>query len=101
MFVALASVDAQAADYELICENPGREYLVTYDVGDSGVVINPDSDAIRQPILAIIDNDSLRVLVLDLGQAGMASLLHLRPYLKNEIFAEGELLQTDACYNAS
>jgi hypothetical protein len=88
---------AVAADFELICQNPGREYFITYDAGAKVAVINPDSTATRQTVIAVIENDGERLVVLDLGEPGMASVLHLRPYMKNDIYADGELVQTDAC----
>lgn len=93
----LLTLPAKAADYNLICQNPGREYNITFSDGDKAAVINPDSSDTHQPVLAVINNDAERMIVLDLGTPGMASVLHLRPYLKNDIYAEGELVQTDAC----
>lgn len=90
----------QAADYELVCQDPGREYYLTYSVGDTAVLIDPDSSAIHQAVLAFINSDAIRVLVLDVGQPRMVSVLHLRPYLKNDIFSDGQLVQTDACREA-
>lgn len=96
--LALCSGRAEAAEWSLICQNPGREYNITYSPGDAAAIVDPDSSATRLPVLATINGDAMRLIVLQLGQPGMASLLHLRPYLKNEIFADGELIQTDGCH---
>lgn len=97
---ALSTGESIAAGYSLICQNPGREYNLIYNQGDNSAIIDPDSDNIRQPVLAVINSDSARLVILGLSQPGMVSVLHLRPYLKNDIYADGQLIQTDSCREA-
>lgn len=66
----------------MVCKNPGREYYLIYEQGDMAVVINPDSDNAKWKVLATLFDDKQHVVVVDLGQPGMAGLVHLRPYRK-------------------
>jgi len=81
----------------MVCKNPGREYLLVYEQGDKAAVMNPDSDNAKWMVLATLFDDRKHVVVVDLGQPGMAGLVHLRPYRKVEIFSNGKLVQTDGC----
>ncbi len=93
MALVIAATPAAAADYSLVCKNPGRAYNMTYSDGAKVAIVNPDSEAIREKVIAV----SGKIIVLDVGQAGMASVLHLDKPRKVETFADGELVQTDAC----
>lgn len=90
--LALIATDAHA-DLSLVCHNPGQSYNLTYTDGAKAVVINPDSAKVSQPVLATIGD----VMILELSWPGMVSALHLTEPVRNEIFADGELIQTDSC----
>jgi hypothetical protein len=91
--LVLAAAPAIAADHSLVCKNPGHAYNITYSDGAKVAIVNPDSEAIHEKVIAASSN----MVVLDIGKDGMASILHLDAPRKNEIFADGELVQTDAC----
>lgn len=94
----LTAIPTTAYDFSLVCKNPRREYQVVYDAGSSAVVSNPQSEAFEQPVLATIMDDRQHLIVLNIGQPNMVSVLHLRPYEKVDIYSSGELVQTDACH---
>ena len=98
----LVAVSARAglAETRLICENPRREYLVIYRPGASELVLNPDSDGTRYPILVDDNTDAQHVVTASTPGDGPTARLHLRPYLKMEFWTGGQLLQTDGCYSA-
>lgn len=89
---------AVAADYSLICANPGGEYNIVYSVGDKFAVINPDSSSTQLAVLALLNDDKMRLVILGRARPNSVSVLHLRPYLKIDIYDDGELVQTDACF---
>lgn len=103
---AAASPPAQAHEsvadisggVSLICWNPQREYNLVYAQGTPGVVVNPDSENVAWPVLSVLFDDRQHVVIADLEQPGMTAHVHLRPYLKTDIFSSGEMVQTDGCY---
>jgi hypothetical protein len=94
----LACGASAAAETRLICENPGREYLVVYESGASDLVLNPDSDRAMYPILVDDVSDARHVVTAATSSEGPTVRLHLRPYQKMEFWSEGEIIQTDGCY---
>lgn len=91
--IALLASPSLAADYSIVCQNPGAAYNVTFSDGAKEVVINPDGPTTRQKVLAATGD----MLVLDLGTPGMVSILRTAAPMENAIYADGELVQTDAC----
>lgn len=99
LIVAMLSAGVSYADTRLICENPRREYLVVYSPGAADIVLNPDSDATRYAVLVDDNADATHVVTAATTGNGPTARLHLRPYLKMEFWADGQLLQTDGCHS--
>lgn len=95
--LVFASVSAYA-ETRLVCENPGREYLVIYSPGASALVLNPDSDHTLYQILVDDVLDGSHVVTAVTPNGGPTARLHLRPYLKMEFWSGGAVVQTDGCY---
>lgn len=97
LFAALAfSVTvgmASAETVNLICENPRREYLVSYDPSLSTVHAN---DTLYR-VLAVDETPDRLVVVGLTVNDGPTFRLHIRPYKKMELFAGSRLIQTDGC----
>ncbi|MET1410683.1 hypothetical protein ABVF61_00345 [Roseibium sp. HPY-6] len=89
-----------ADDYDLRCENPGREYQVIYSEGDRYVVINPDTQSARYLVLAVESGENKLVVAAQLVGTAEAPVLraHFKPYRKMEYFVGGQVFQTDGCY---
>ena len=94
LFTALPA----SAGTALICENPRREYLVVYEPGSPFVLLNPDSDATKYKVMVDDNSDGNHIVTTETIEGGPTAQLHLRPYLKMEIWTDGQLIQTDACY---
>jgi hypothetical protein len=86
------------AGISLICENPGREYLVMYEQGSPFLLLNPDSDATKYRVVVDDNSDGSHVITAETFAGGPTAQLHLRPYQKMEFWSDGQLMQTDACY---
>ena len=84
MAFLLSGVSA-AAETRFICENPRREYLVMYSPGASELVLNPDSEATKYPILVDDVADGSHVVTATTPNSGPTARLHLRPYKKMEL----------------
>jgi hypothetical protein len=95
---AYKSVADISGGVSLICRNPQREYNLVYVEGTPAVVVNPDSESVAWPVLSVLFDDRQHIVIADLEQPGMAANVHLRPYLKDDIFSSGEMVQTDGCY---
>lgn len=98
--VLLAGVTPAAADTRLICQNPGREYLVVYSQGAAALILNPDSESTKLKVLVDDLTDSSHVVTASTSSDEHIVRLHLRPYLKMEFWSEGQITQTDGCYIA-
>lgn len=96
--LALVSTASMAEAYSLTCSNPRREYNVIYEQGMAAATINPDSEKTLWPVLASILDDRQHVVFVDIGTENMAAIIHLRPYMKIEIFQSGSIIQTDGCH---
>lgn len=86
------------AETRLICENPRREYLVIYSPGAPALILNPDSDTTKYPVLVDDNADGSHVITASTPNAGPTARLHLRPYTKLEFWSGGQVVQTDGCY---
>lgn len=69
VFVGLVSLVATGTGLaeELVCKNPGREYLLSYDPGAGVVTVNPDRDETARPVLSTLVDDGQYVVITDLG----------------------------------
>lgn len=94
----LAGITPAAADTQLVCQNPGREYLVVYSPGAADLVLDPDSASTKLKILIDDSTDGLHVVTAETSNDGPTVRLHLRPYQKLEFWSEGQIIQTDGCY---
>lgn len=96
-FAALAiSVSSGAASAEtisLVCENPRREYLVSYDPALN--TVHADDTLYR--VLAVEETPDRLVVVGLTVKDGPTFRLHIRPYKKMELLAGSQLIQTDGC----
>lgn len=97
LFAALAiSVTADMASagtITLICENPRREYLVSYDPSLS--TVHADDTPYR--VLAVEETPDRLVVVGLTVKDGPTFRLHILPNKKMELFAGSQLIQTDGC----
>ena len=91
---------AAVSQVRFICQNPLREYLVVYDPGSKSVILNPDSDNSRLSILIDDHTDGYHIITASTGSDGPMIRLHLRPYNKMEFWYDGEISQTDGCYES-
>ncbi len=99
--VSFLSIQATAASaVSLVCENPRREYLVIYEPGARNILINPDSDNVGYPISVDDLGDDAHKVTASTPNGGPTAVLHLRPYQKFEYWSDGQLIQTDGCYEA-
>ena len=99
--MVLCPFGAASAETRLICENPGREYLVVYSPGAPALVLNPDTSATEYQVLVDDNSDGSHIITVVTPNSGPTARLHLRPYLKMEFWSEGQVLQTDGCYSAN
>lgn len=95
---SLLGLATAASALTLICENPRREYAVIYEPGEREIIINPDSDNVRYPITVDDNGDATHKVTASTPNGGPTAVLHLRPYLKFEYWSDGQLVQTDGCY---
>ena len=102
MFVAstlmMLATNAHAQPLSMICENPGREYQVTYTLGNRDIILNPDTERTRYRVLAVEHAEGKLIVAAQTPNGGPAVRVHFRPYKKLEYFADGEVVQTDGCY---
>jgi len=94
----LLETESFAQSLSMICENPGREYHVTYTMGDREIILNPDTDATRYRVLAVELQQGRLIVAAQTRNGGPAVRVHFRPYKKLEYFEDGEVFQTDGCH---
>jgi hypothetical protein len=83
--------------HELICENPRREYLVTYTDGDRYIEVKADGSTSEYTVLAVEKTDQAFIVAAQTPNDGPSVKMNLRPYLRMEYWVDGQLFQTDAC----
>ncbi|MEH6523431.1 hypothetical protein [Sulfitobacter sp.] len=98
--LTVQAAPAFAADVGMICKNPGREYYLEYSEGTKYIVVMPDSEATKFPVLIDEKTDARHVVTANTVAGGPIVRLHIRPYQKLEFWLDGELDQTDGCYRS-
>lgn len=86
-----------AKTIQLICENPRREYVVSFSEGDANLKVAAEEGFTLYRVLAVENSNARYVLVALTPDSGPTVRLSLRPYMKMEYWSGSELLQTDAC----
>jgi hypothetical protein len=89
-----------SAQVHLICENPIREYLVVYESGQPFLTLSPDTSNTRYQVIVDDNTDTSHTVIASVPDTDLTARLHLRPYLKLEFWANGEVFQTDGCYKS-
>lgn len=97
--VATLAGPATAESYQLICENPRREYQVRFSDGDANIQLDVPEGTTLYRVLAVEETDARHVVVALTMNDGPTVRLSLRPYLRMEYWSGNELFQTDACRN--
>jgi hypothetical protein len=83
---------------ELVCENPRREYLITYKGGPfASVYATAEDGDTHYKVLAVEETKDRHVVTGLTLNDGPTYRLHLRPYKKIEYFVDNQLVQTDGC----
>ncbi|SNS83944.1 hypothetical protein [Antarctobacter heliothermus] len=93
----IAAVQASADTYQLICENPLREYTVSFSDGDINIQLGTPDGTTLYRVLAVEETTERHVVVALTVNDGPTARLSLRPYLRMEYWSGNELFQTDAC----
>ena len=89
----------QAKTLKMVCENPRREYLVTFVEGGKQILASAgDGNDGHYTVLAVEKTGNKYVVAAQTENSGPAVRAHFRPYLKMEYWTNGELFQTDACH---
>lgn len=92
-FGMLVGPEARAATLRMVCENPRRDYVVTYEEGAKTMSAN--ETAYR--VLAV-DRTKQKLVVAGLTvDDGPTFRAHFRPEKKIEYFSDNALMQTDTC----
>jgi hypothetical protein len=97
--VATLAGPATAETYQLICENPRREYQVRFSDGDANTQLDVPAGTTLYRVLAVEETEARHVVVALTMNDGPTVRLSLRPYLRMEYWSGNELFQTDACRN--
>jgi hypothetical protein len=97
--VATLAGPATAETYQLICENPRREYQVRFSDGDANIQVDVPEGTTLYRVLAVEETEARHVVVALTMNDGPTVRLSLRPYLRMEYWSGNELFQTDACRN--
>ena len=95
MFLTVTSVYADT--YKLVCENPRREYLVTYTDGERTIQASDGVNETPYTVLAVEKTGDKHVVAAQTPNGGPSVRMNLRPYLRMEYWVDGQLFQTDAC----
>ena len=97
LVLIISAVQASADTYQLICENPRREYTVSFSDGDKNIQLGAPEGTTLYRVLAVEQTTERHVVVALTINDGPTVRLSLRPYLRMEYWSGNELLQTDAC----
>jgi hypothetical protein len=97
--IIISAVQASADTYQLICENPRREYTVSFSDGDKNIQLGAPEGTTLYRVLAVEQTPERHVVVALTIDDGPTVRLSLRPYLRMEYWSGNELFQTDACRN--
>lgn len=93
----IPAVHASTDTYQLICENPRREYTVRFSDGDTSIHVGAPEGTTLYRVLAVEQTAERHVVVALTINDGPTVRLSLRPYLRMEYWSRSELVQTDAC----
>ncbi len=96
--LALGTNSSAAEQWELICENPRQEYQANYEDGTNTINILAPGASAEYRVLAVEKTNERHLVVATTTNNGPTARLHLRPYLKMELWTDGQLFQTDGCY---
>ena len=96
--ITLLTAVSASAETKLVCENPRREYLVVYERGAAFIILDPDSGETKYKVLVDDRTDDHHVVTAETVEGGPTVQLHLWPYQKMEVWSDGQLFQTYACY---
>lgn len=88
---------ASADTYQLICENPRREYTVSFSDGDTNLQVGVTEGVTHYRVLAIEKTAERHIVVALTINDGPTVRLSLRPYRRMEFWSGNQLFQTDAC----
>jgi hypothetical protein len=91
------ALPAHANSYSLVCENPRREYVVSFSDGDAKIQLGVTEGITLYRVLAIEKTDARHVVVAVTMGDGPTVRLSLRPYMRMEYWSGNEIFQTDAC----
>lgn len=92
-FGLLVAFEARAATLRMICQNPGRAYVVSYEEGAK--TLSANETAYR--VLAV-ERTRRRLVIAGLTvDDGPTFRAHFRPEKKIEYFSNNALIQTDGC----
>lgn len=93
LVVPAISGEVLADTISMVCENPRREYHVTYHPALGAVY----ADETLYRVLAVEETPERLVVVGLTVNDGPTYRLHIRPYKKMELFSGSQLIQTDGC----
>lgn len=82
----------------MICENPGREYQVTYKLGSREFKVDPKTSQTRYQVSDVEKAQGKLILTAQAPNGGPIIRVHLKPYNKIEYSVGGKVFQTDGCY---
>lgn len=94
---AIYALPAHADNFRLICENPRREYIVSFSDGDANIELGVADGTTLYRVLAVEKTDARHVVVAVTMDEGPTVRLSLRPYMRMEYWSGNNLFQTDAC----
>lgn len=89
----IAVSDAAAGVISMICQNPRREYVLTYNTDDRSLVLGDTS----YKVLAVERTEDRFIVAGTTVNGGPTFQLHIRPYRKIDFYSDGSLDQTDGC----
>jgi hypothetical protein len=97
LFVMITASSSYADTYRLICENPRREYTISYTDGDRAIQASDGANETPYTVLAVEETEEKHVVAAQTPNGGPSVRMNLRPYLRMEYWMDGQLFQTDAC----
>ena len=97
LLLVMTANSGHAEAYKLICENPRREYVVTYTDGDRAIQASDGVSETPYTVLAVEKTEEKHVVAAQTPNGGLSVRMNLRPYIRMEYWVDGQLFQTDAC----